>query len=219
MTPPPIFGELHLDSVGPEEMDALLAEGWRHFGSHFFRYSYSMDENGGVQCIQPLRIPLARFTPNKSQQRVLRMNADLDVQIVPAVVDAERESMFQQHKARFRANIPETLRTFIASDFPATHPCQCLSVEARLEGKLIAVSYLDVGRTSVSSVYAMFDPAHSRRSLGIFTFLKEVEWATANGFTWLYPGYATVQSSIYDYKKSFRPLEYFDWSGQWLPLP
>lgn len=46
----------------------------------------------------------------------------------------------------------------------------------------------------------------------------EIRWANAMGKRWLHPGYATEQPSAYDYKKSFRPLQHFDWSGNWLPL-
>ncbi len=218
MRPPPVFGQMELEVVTPEELDSYLAEGWRHFGPDFFRYSYSQTESGDFQIIQPLRIRLDRFTLTKNQRRVLRANDDTEVSVVPACVDPLRETMFQKHKARFTSNIPETLRTFIASSEPAIKPCRCLSVEVRLGGKLIAVSYLDTGAISASSVYAMFDPEFRDRSLGTFTFLKEIEWAGSQGMTFLYPGYATVQRSHYDYKKTFRPLEFYDWEGNWKPL-
>lgn len=64
----------------------------------------------------------------------------------------------------------------------------------------------------------MFDPEEAHRSLGTLTLLEEIRWAQDHGKRWLYPGYATVQSSAYDYKKSFRPLERFDWQGNWVPL-
>ena len=54
--------------------------------------------------------------------------------------------------------------------------------------------------------------------VGTLTLLEEIRWAKAMGKRWLYPGYATEQPSAYDYKKSFRPLEFFDWNGSWLPL-
>jgi arginine-tRNA-protein transferase len=119
---------------------------------------------------------------------------------------------------RFATNIPDSLRTFMPEESPAATPCECVSVEVRAEGRLIAVSYLDVGETSVSSVYAMFEPDEAWRSPGTLTLLTEIEWAANQGKRWIYPGYATVQSSHYDYKKSFRPLTYFDWRGNWLPL-
>ena len=209
---------LTLPGAGPALMDRLWAEGWRHFGRDFFRYSLQLSETGGLQTIQPLRMPLSGFRPSKSQRRVLRRNADAGVRIVPAVVDAEREAMFLRHRARFVSNIPDSLRVFIPEADPARMPCECVSVEVRVSGRLIAVSYLDVGDTAVSSVYAMFEPDEAGRSPGTFTLLTEIAWAAALGKRWLYPGYATLNSSHYDYKKSFRPLEYYDWHGRWLPL-
>ena len=43
--------------VRAEEMDLLWANGWRHFGVYFFRYSLA--EHGGRICnVMPLRIEL-----------------------------------------------------------------------------------------------------------------------------------------------------------------
>jgi arginyl-tRNA--protein-N-Asp/Glu arginylyltransferase len=215
---PIIYETGTLDHAPPGLMDALWADGWRHFGRDFFRYSVAPGDDGGVQTIRPLRVPVSAFLPNKNQRRILRRNADAEVRVVPAVVDDEREDLFMRHRARFTSNVPESLRDFIPSPQPDRAPCECVSVEMRISGQLVAVSYLDVGDTAVSSVYAMFDPLHSRRSPGMLTLLEEIHWARAKGKSWLYPGYATHEPSSYDYKKSLRPLEYFDWLGNWKPL-
>ena len=217
---PPLIQETRiLPYASPALMDRLWAEGWRHFGQEFFRYSLSIGDDGGLQIIQPLRMEIAAFRPSKSQRRVWHKNADAELRIAPAAVDAEREAMFLRHRERFVSNIPDSLRTFIPDEDPASVPCDCLSVEVRIAGRLIAVSYFDAGATSVSSVYAMFEPDEAWRSPGTLTFLAEIDWAAREGKRWLYPGYATVQPSHYDYKKSFRPLQYFDWRGNWRPLP
>lgn len=218
MLPPYIHEVARLENVPPAGMDILWARGWRHFGADFFRYSLMPGETGEILTIQPLRIPLADFCPGKSQRRILKRNADLSLRIVPAMVDAEREDLFFRHRERFTSNVPDSLRDFMASAKPDCEPCECVSVEARLEGRLIATSYLDVGQDAVSSVYAMFDPLESRRGLGTLTLLEEIRWARDAGKTWLYPGYATQESSVYDYKKAFQPLEFFDWSGNWRAL-
>lgn len=220
MIPPtPLIQEsLTLPAAGPALMDRLWAEGWRHFGRDFFRYSLQLSDAGDLQIIQPLRMALSDFQPSKSQRRILRRNAGTDVRVVPAMVDAAREAMFLRHRERFVSNVPGSLRIFIPEADPGRVPCECVSVEVRSAGRLIAVSYLDVGDTSVSSVYAMFEPDEAARSPGTFTLLTEIAWATARGKRWLYPGYATVDPGHYDYKKSFRPLEYYDWRGRWLPL-
>lgn len=218
MLPPYIHEVAKLERVPPAGMDRLWAQGWRHFGADFFRYSLMPAEHDEVLTIQPLRLSLAEFQPSKSQRRILKRNADLSIRIVPAMVDEEREDLFFRHRERFTSNIPGSLRDFMASDKPDCDPCQCMSVEARLNGRLIAASYLDVGKEAVSSVYAMFDPLESRRGLGTLTLLEEIRWARDQGKIWLYPGYATREPSVYDYKKSFLPLEVFDWEGNWLPL-
>ena len=216
---PPLISEMQtLPAVPPEEMDRLWAEGWRHFGRDFFRYSLTFSETAGLQIIQPLRMEVAAFCPSKGQRRVRRRNAGLEIRIVPASVDAEREAMFLRHRERFSENIPDSLRIFMPEIKPAECPCECVSVEVRDRGRLIAVSYLDVGAMAVSSVYAMFEPEEASRSPGTLTLLAEIEWAAAQGKRWLYPGYATVQPGHYDYKKSFRPLDYYDWQGHWRPL-
>lgn len=207
-----------LDLAPPGLMDRLWANGWRHFGNRFFRYNRMETEDGTLQTIQPLRIPLADFAPTKSQRRAISRNRDAVITVGPAWVDKEREALFFKHRDRFTTNIPESLRDFISAAEPHRQPCTCLNVEVRLGAKLVAVSYLDVDIESVSSVYAIFDPAEQHRGLGTLTLLEEIRWARSNGKRWLYPGYATEEPSAYDYKKTFRPVEYFDWQANWRSL-
>lgn len=216
--PPLIFEEGNLPAAEPPLMDVLWANGWRHFGSRFFRYSVSVAEGGSWQRIIPLRIDLAEFQLSKSQRRVLRQGADLIVRIAPAIVDGLREAMFHRHKARFVSNVPETLRDFMPETAPSTTPCECREIQVWERDRLIAISYLDLGREAASSVYAIFEPDAARRSPGIFTLLQEIEFARAAGRRFLYLGYATIEPSHYDYKKRFHCLQRFDWLGNWLPL-
>lgn len=216
--PPLIFENGELATAAPELMDALWAHGWRHFGRRFFRYSVSITESAQVQRIMPLRIDLADFRLSKSQRRVLRQNGDLTIRIAPATVDEMREAIFQRHKARFTSNIPETLRDFMPEEDPAQSPCECREIQVWQKDRLLAVSYLDLGRDAASSVYAFFEPAAAARSLGTLTLLHEIEFARSTGRRFLYLGYATIEPSHYDYKKRFRAAHHFDWHAQWLPL-
>jgi len=214
--PPLIWDEFHAEQVPPGGMDALWADGWRHFGPHFFRYSL-MEHQGELHTVVPLRVELAGFEPTKSQRRVLRRNADLSVEIGPAVVTAEAQGIFERHKARFSENVPENLAVFL-SERPAEVPCECLQMRCLLGENCVAVSYFDVGATSISSVYAVFEPEEGWRSLGIFTLLREMEWARSRGLSLAYPGYATTGSTHYDYKKQFRGLRGYDWASRsWQP--
>jgi leucyl-tRNA---protein transferase len=206
------------DSVPPEVMDQVWAAGWRHFGRYFFRYSTQPAPEGGLQTITPLRITLASCTFSKSQRRVLSKNADLRAEIAPAFIDPDLRALFQRHKQRFTHNIPDTLETFLGPD-PARGPCQCRMVRVFDGLRLIAASFFDVGEQAASSIYALFEPECARRSLGIYTFLLEIQHCQAAGLRWLYPGYATREPSVYDYKKQFRGMEYLEWGkGEWVTL-
>ena len=196
-------------------MDRFWSVGWRHFGTEFFRYSLSFNEHG-QQTIQPLRIDLSRFSASKSQRRVLRRNADLVVRFVPASLHPRVCEMFQQHKQRFTFNVPDHLRDFLGDRPGQLIPCWECQVWKGEE--MVAASFMESSKTAVSSVYGLFDPAQSSRSLGIFTMLMEIDYGIRHGLDYLYSGYATREPSHYDYKKKFAGLEIYDWAtGRWVP--
>jgi arginine-tRNA-protein transferase len=200
----------------PEEMDALWADGWRHFGALFFRYRRA--EIGGRGCtVLPLRVELRRFAPSRSQRRVLARNRDLAVRLRASFVDEEKLDLFERHRRRFTNNVPESLYDFLSYE-PSSVPCPAVEVCAYAGERLLAASFLDVGRRATSAVYAMFDPEESRRSLGIFTMLMAINFSRERGCLYYYPGYACRESSVYDYKKNFAGLECYDWRGRWHPL-
>lgn len=205
--------EFHCESIGTDQLDALLAAGWRHFGTHFFRYNLGYFDYD-IRRVIPLRIRIPNFSVSKSQRRVLRDNEDTQIEIVPIRVTDEATDLFERHKQRFKFGVPDSIYDFLSDD-PARVPCESFEVDVRLDGRLIAVSYFDVADASVSAIYAMFDPTLAKRSLGILTMLKEIEHARASGKEFYYQGYAYEGESFYDYKKRFRGTEAFDWCGEW----
>jgi len=204
------------DLVKPEGMDELWAVGWRHFGTDFFRASLMSDG----MCLNrqiALRIEVAQFMRSRSQRRTFRKNRDLELSFDGAAPGEAENRLFDIHKMRFAGNVPDCLTDFLGTQ-PDGRPCECLQLSVRLEGRLIAASFFALGRQACSSIYAVFDPEFSRRRLGVFTMLAELEFAREQGFRFYYSGYATVESSCYDYKKEFGALHYYDWKGRWLPV-
>ena len=199
----------------PEQMDALWAGGWRHFGPIFYRYREAIT-TGGLRHVMPLRVDVARFTPSKSQRRVLRQNGDLEVRVKRAIIDEQRQQLFDRHKQRFPDNVPNALEDFLGPA-PQTGPTLMMEIGGYLGDRLIAASYLDVGTVGVSSIYAFFDPDESRRCLGTATLLWELILAQRTEKLWHYPGYCYTEPSGYDYKKHFGPMEWFDWN-EWRGL-
>ncbi|MDH3493802.1 MAG: GNAT family N-acetyltransferase [Acidobacteriota bacterium] len=204
------------DSVSPIQMDHLLAEGWRHFGQQFFRYNVGFLKNE-LRFVKPLRIKLSEFSFSRSQKRVRRRNQDLKKIIRPVEFDRGKHELFERHSQRFTHGRPKNIFSFL-DEQAATVPCGTLEFCFLKGERLVAVSYLDIGHQSVSSVYAMFEPEFSKRSLGIYTMLSEIEYAIETGKSLYYQGYAYEGESFYDYKKGFAATECFDWKGNWIEL-
>lgn len=212
----PLVNEIGEASAVPRErMDELWAQGWRHFGSKFFRYSLMWQDEQWKRVLN-LRVPMQDWKPSRSQRRTLRQNEDLKVDILPAQPKEEELLLFHRHKMRFKSNVPELLSDFLGED-PNGCPCPCLQIAVRSEGRLVATSYLDLGLRACSSIYGVFEPEESDRRLGIFTMLQEMLYAQEQGMEYYYLGYACVESSPYDYKKEVRPAQLWDWK-EWQPL-
>ena len=201
--------------ASPSKMDQLWAQGWRHFGIIFARYRTS-EHKGELFTVLPLRVDLARFSLSRSQKRVVAKNHDTRVIIRPASVDAEKAALFEKHRLRFDENVPTSLFNFLSPN-PAEVPCPNLELCVYLGEKLLAVTFLDIGATATSGVYAIFDPAHSSRSLGVLMMLYSIQFSRQNGYRYYYPGYAYREPFTYDYKKRFSGLEELDWNKGWKP--
>jgi hypothetical protein len=148
--------EFYADAVSPVQLDHLLADGWRHFGIQFFRYSLGVYEFD-IRRVIPLRIRLVDFSTSKSQRRVLRDNSDARVTLSPIEITDEAVALFDRHKLRFKSGVPDSVYDFLSDD-PSSVPCDSRQVTVRVDGRLVAVSYLDVGARSVSAIYGMLSP-------------------------------------------------------------
>lgn len=207
--------EFEAATVSPAELDRYLESGWRHFGTHFFRYNLGI-YNDEIRRVIPLRVRLSESKPSKSQSRVLRKNSGLRTEIGPIQITQAVEDLFERHKRRFKQHPPESLYTFLSAA-PANTPCVGLELAVYEHDRLVAASFFDAGKSAVSGVYAVFDPEQAHRSLGTFTMLKEIEFAIEGGRQFYYQGYCYSGESFYDYKRRFRGTEAFDWNGGWKP--
>ena len=207
--------EFYAHDITREQMDVLLADAWRHFGTYFFRYNLGLYEDE-IRRVEPLRIRLADFVASKSQRRILRKNADLRCEFRPIRITSDSHDLFDRHKVRFSSGQPFSIFDFLSHE-PATVPSDASELAVYDRDRLVAVSYLDEANIATSGIYACFEPELSDRGLGIFTMLKEIDYSIETGREYYYPGFAYEGTSFYDYKKRFTALEYFDWKGKWLP--
>ncbi|WP_051203963.1 hypothetical protein [Hugenholtzia roseola] len=221
-----MYKSIFLNKVLPQKFDALLAQGWRHFGIDFYCYSASYYQEKAVRVL-PLRIPLQRFEAEmpfpdylpKWLRKIAIKNQKFQVKIEPIVVTEQVETLFEKHKAKYTHNIPDSIYTFISAQNPAQVPIEALMVAVYEGEKLIACSFLDIGHQAVSSVYGMYDLDYAAYSLGYFTMLLEIDFAKKQNKEFYYHGYSYDVPSHYDYKKRLPYVEFYSWESQtWAEL-
>ncbi|MGE0707293.1 MAG: arginyltransferase [Planctomycetota bacterium] len=179
------------------------------------------------QACRPIRIPVERFRPSKSQRRVLRRNEDVRLEIGPPEPTREKLDLhnrfvaarFDRGDSRF-----ETLESY--EEVFGASPVSTREMRYRLDGRLVGLGLIDLLPNVVSSVYFYFDPEEDRRSLGTFSALQEVELAKTTGRGFVYLGYYIDGCREMSYKARFRPCELLHPDGVWrdfapppLPLP
>jgi arginine-tRNA-protein transferase len=168
-------------------------------------------------CV-PVRLPVARFRPSRSQRRCQQRNADLTLQLRPLVFDEVHYRLYRRYQASRHAgggmdsDDYEQYRSFLL----ASRVDSALA-EFSLAGEVVMVSLVDRLLDGLSAVYTFFEPDLPRRSLGVFGVLSQIHLASRMGLPYLYLGYWIRQSPKMAYKSGYRPLEAFQ-AGRWQAL-
>jgi arginine-tRNA-protein transferase len=184
----------------------LLSEhGFRRSGGHIYRPKCPSCE----ACV-PIRVPVAEFRPRRVHRRNLRTNADVTLHPRTATFDPDHFALYERYIAARHTGggmenpDPDTYLDFLTANWATT-----TFYEFRREQQLLAVAVVDELDDGLSAVYTFFDPAESRRSLGRFAVLQEIELARARGLQWLYLGYWIGECRKMAYKTEFLPHQYY----------
>lgn len=192
--------------------ERALPRGYRRAGGHVY-----LPNCQDCRACVPVRVPVARFRPDRSQRRCIARNADLAIRLTEAGYNDERFALYQRYlSSRHRDGgmddaTPEDFRRFLYTDWSPTR-----FIEFRLDGALVAVAVTDVCANGLSAVYTWFDPAHAERSLGSFGVLSQIKLARDNALDHLYLGFWIAGHPKMDYKARYQPLEVLA-DGQWQP--
>eukprot|EP00002_Diphylleia_rotans_P001276 TRINITY_DN10711_c0_g1_i3.p1 TRINITY_DN10711_c0_g1~~TRINITY_DN10711_c0_g1_i3.p1 ORF type:complete len:418 (+),score=70.67 TRINITY_DN10711_c0_g1_i3:50-1303(+) len=134
------------------------------------------------------------------------------------------------HKDPPGKNSPSSFRSFLIDT--CLKPSQTDSgldlgtfhLEYRIDGKLIAVSVLDVVPTTLSSVYFFYDPDFDFLSLGKVSALYDIEWIRTLNKThptirYYYLGYYIATCAKMRYKGEYKPSDLLcPKTYRWVPL-
>lgn len=181
----------------------LVRAGFRRSGIFTYRPHCDL-----CQACVPVRLPVADFTPSRSQRRAWKHHAGLEVRELPLTFVAEHFDLYVRYQASrhpgggMDEDSQEQYTQFLLQS----------SVDTRLiefidDGQLRMVSVIDVLDDGLSSVYTFFDPDVSGASFGVFNILWQVEQCRALRLPYLYLGYWIADSRKMAYKTQFRPIE------------
>jgi arginyl-tRNA--protein-N-Asp/Glu arginylyltransferase len=195
-------------NINERELDRLLSRGWRKFGEYYFRPSCG----DCTRCI-PIRILAQEFKPSKGQRRVIRHCADVDVRFKALEYRDEIFEIYRDHSmSRFgkESDPDEFINAFY------TPSCPTIQSEYYRSGELVAVGFIDISGSALSSVYFAYKTSCERLRLGTYSVLREVEHAASLGLAYYYLGYYIEENRSMEYKGHFHPHEKYDWpSRRW----
>lgn len=164
-------------------------------------------------CV-PVRIPLARFAPDRSQRRCLARNADVEMRVQPAERNDERLALYRRYlRARHPDGGMDGHGAAEFDQFLLGRWTEGRFLELRTRERLLAVAVTDLVEGALSAVYTFYEPDEVARGLGTLAILRQIEWGLREGRQHLYLGYWIDGHGKMDYKRRFRPLESFDGRG------
>jgi leucyl-tRNA---protein transferase len=216
----PIYQTYGLAEITADSFDYYLSEGFRLLGDSVFRHTQG--SIAGANSV-PTRIDLQRFRYEKKHQKIFKRNSDLTIFIKPAseVVHAHFH-LFYKHMEKYYEGLnlyARNLAHYTPLNTPLI-PVPTYMFEVYDNDILVAVSFFQKGARWLNGNYCIYDVEYnktSKRSLGTFTMLLEIQFAIANSFDYYTSGYTDTLPSHFSYKKDFIGVDYFNWEGDWLP--
>lgn len=189
----------------------LVRAGFRRSGFHVYRPHCDQ-----CRACTPTRLRVEEFRPNRSQRRCLTRNADLTARLKPLDFAEEHYRLYRRYQAARHAgggmdqDDREQYRSFLLQS-----RVDSALVEYRLAGEVVMLALVDRLMDGISAVYTFYEPGLEKRGLGVYSVLRQIEYAREMNLPYLYLGYWIADCRKMAYKRAYRPLELLR-HGQWL---
>lgn len=194
--------------LNPSHYGSLLKQGFRRSGRYVYRPLCR-----GCNACRPARIVVADFRADRSQRRCRQANADLTMTGVDCLND-EHYALYRKYlQARHPDGGMDPNDAGAFYEFLDAPWSQTLFLEFRLAKRLLALAVVDQVPQGLSAVYTFFDPSQTRRSLGSYAILRQIQIARDAGLDHVYLGYWVAESQKMDYKRHFKPLQLLSVDG------
>ena len=189
--------------ISTEIYGELVHRGFRRSGL----FTYRPDCHACRACV-PVRLPVARFTPNRTQRRCLKAYPFLNARELPLMHFDEHYQLYLRYQAKRHAGGSMDQDDFEQySNFLLQSRVNTRLVEFTENGVLRMVSIIDVLNDGLSSVYTFYDPDVLGASFGTYTVLWQINQCIANKLPYLYLGYWIQASPKMAYKAGYKPIE------------
>ncbi len=194
--------------VDAQLYSSLIQQGFRRSG----KFAYRPHCEHCDACI-PVRLPVAGFSANRTQQRAFKKHADLQVSIREVGFDADHFALYQAYQQQRHA---DSMDQGLAKEDEVSQYRQFLCqsnvdtvmVEFReAHGQLRMVSVCDLVNDGISAVYTFYDTSVAQASYGTYSILWQLAWASQLGLPYLYLGYWIANSAKMAYKQQFKPQQ------------
>lgn len=196
----------------PPEFEAAIQLGMRRSGYLLYRPVCP-----GCRKCQPYRVEATKFVASDSQRRVWkRCHSQLEVSMSRPSMDTEKIELYRRYGEFQHGKGDDSANNY--GEFLVDSVADTYELNWRRQGKLAAVSVIDVLPTGVSAVYNYWDPDLRELSLGTYTALFEIDLARRNELPYYYLGFLVPGAKTMNYKGRFGPGEVWDGS-EWLPVP
>ncbi|TXF88560.1 arginine-tRNA-protein transferase [Neolewinella aurantiaca] len=206
--------------LSPESLDWYLSRGWYRMGGHIFTTHFLFFNDSPYSAVW-IRQDLTVHTFSRSQRKLMRKNAKLfEIATGPRVIDEEREELYLRYADNFDGRLSPTIAESLEDfgDSTSIFNTWETTIRDKVSGKLVGISYFDLGDDSAASILGIYDPLLSSFSLGYYTMLLEMDFCRSRGVDYYYPGYVVPGYKRFDYKLRLGFNEYYDLrSESWLP--